>query len=109
MIAADALDELRGISPQAETMHEAGLDYIFLPGLKLPPGRQPEVVDALLCLGARDGYPSRLFLSAPLSDRGQNWCAVQILGRTWHSWSWNHVQAGQRPAQMLAQHVRALR
>jgi hypothetical protein len=108
-VAADVLHEVREISPQAEAMHEAGLDYVFLPGLKLPPGRQPSTADGLLCLNAREGYPSRLFLSAVLSDRGQNWRPYHILGRTWYSWSWNHVQANQRPAQILAQHLMALR
>jgi len=109
MLTADALDEIRQICPQAEAMHEAGRDYVFLPGLKLPLGRQPAIVDALLCLSAREGYPTRLFLSAPLPDRGQNWSQYQILGRAWHSWSWNQVQDSQRPAQILAQHLMALR
>lgn len=108
-VTADVLDELHEISPQAEPMHEAGLDYVFLPGLKLPPGRDPAVADGLLCLNAREGYPSRLFLSVALRDRGGNWNSYQILGRTWYSWSWNHVQANQRPAQILAQHLMALR
>ena len=109
MVATDALDEIRQIFPQAEAMEEAERDYVFLPNLKLPPGRQPAVVDALLCLSPREGYPTRLFLSAPLPDRGQNWGQYHILGRAWHSWSWTHVQGAQRPAQILAQHLMALR
>jgi len=109
MLAADALDEIREICPSAEAMNEAGLEYIFLPGLRLPPDRKPEICDALLCLSAREGYLTRLFLSFQYPERGNNWNQFRILDRTWHSWSWNHVVASERPAQILAQHLRALR
>jgi hypothetical protein len=109
MVAPDALEEIQKVCPGAEAMNEAGLEYIFLPGLQLPPGRQPPVTDGLLCLSGREGYSTRLFLGVQLSDRGNNWNAFRILDRTWYSWSWNHVPAALRPTQILAQHLRALR
>lgn len=109
MPPAEALSEIQAICPGATPMQEAGLEYIFLPGLKLPPGRTPSACDALLCLSPREGYPTRLFLSAQLYDRGSNWNTFHILGRTWYSWSWNYVPSSERPALVLAQHLRALR
>ena len=88
---------------------EAGREYLFLPSLKLPAGREPNTIDGLLCLSERDGYPTRLFLAARYAERGQNWNEFCILDRTWHSWSWNNVAANQRPMQILAEHLRALR
>jgi hypothetical protein len=90
-------------------MEEAGREYILLPNLKLPAGRNPSTIDALLCLSEREGYPTRLFLAARYVECGNNWNEYRILDRTWHTWSWNHVASAQRPAQILAEHLRALR
>lgn len=109
MVDAVGLEELKSLCPGATVMPEAGRDYIFLPSLKLPPGREPNVTDGLLCVNERDGYPTRLFLAARYPERGANWNEFRILDRTWHSWSWNHVSSAQRPLQMLAEHLRALR
>jgi hypothetical protein len=109
MPSAEALIEMQTICPGAAAMSEAGLEYIFLPGLKLPPGRTPAACDALLCLSGREGYTTRLFLSVQLSDRGSNWNTFRILDRVWYSWSWNHVPASGRPMQILAEHLSALR
>jgi hypothetical protein len=109
MVVPDTLQELQVLCPGASVMEEAGREYIFLPSLKLPSGRQPAATDGLLCLSERDGYPTRLFLGARYAECGANWNEFRILDRTWHSWSWNHVAANQRPMQILAEHVRALR
>jgi hypothetical protein len=109
MVAADALAELQQVCAGAVVHEEAGREYVFLPQLNLPPGRAPSVIDGLLCLTEREGYPTRLFLAARYPERGANWNEYRILDRTWHSWSWNHVPNAQRPAQILAEHLRALR
>ena len=105
-VSADGLDELRGMCPGASVMAEGGVDYIHLPGLVLPSGASTE---ALLCPVERSGYRTRLYLSAPVIGKGSNWSTERILDRTWHTWSWNHVSAEQRPIEILAEHLRALR
>lgn len=90
-------------------MTESGQSYIYLPRLSLPAGCQPPQVEGLLCPHGRDGYATRLFLAQPVSGRGQNWTVHRILDRTWHTWSWNNVGAQLRPAEILAEHLRALR
>lgn len=109
MLSQEGLEEIRALSPEAREMTEAGLVYLHLPGLKLPQGCDPQVVDALLCLQPRDGYATRLFLSARISNKGQNWNSHRILDREWHTWSWNGVSADLRPIEILLGHLRALR
>jgi hypothetical protein len=86
-------------------MTEAGFRYIYLPGLKVG----TETMDALLCPQPKDGYLTRLFLERPVRGKGNNWSSHRILDRTWHTWSWNHVSADQRPAQILVEHLQGLR
>lgn len=91
--------------PDAKHFTEGGLDFIHIPKLKLPGGTQPSEVEALLCPQARDGYATRLFLSSPIHSRGANWSTHHILGRSWHSWSWQGVQAEQELSQILLGHL----
>jgi len=109
MISADALEELRAICPAAKEMSEASYAYVYLPGLKLPLGCSPCQADALLCLHSRHGYQSWLMLSAPVVGKGNNWTTHHVLDRTWHACSWDRVSADLRPAQALAEHLRAFR
>lgn len=109
MVSPEGLEEMKGLSPKAREVSEAGLAYLYLPDLRLPQGCDPSVVDGLLCLQARDGYGTRLFLSAPISNKGQNWSRHRILDRGWHTWSWNGVKADLRPLEILLGHLGALR
>lgn len=106
-ILEDAMRELKQICPGAQVMAEGGITYIFLPGLKHPCA--PGILDGLLCPQQHGGYTTRLFLSAAVPGKGNNWSAHAILSRTWYTWSWNNVTANQRPVEILAQHMRALR
>ena len=109
MLTPETLPELKTICDGAQEMAEGGYSFVYLPGLKLRTGDQTITVDALLCLQVRDGYPTRLFLSQQVQGRGNNWTTHRILDRSWYTWSWNYVDSNQRPAQVLAEHLRALR
>jgi hypothetical protein len=109
VIAAEMLEELKLICDGASQMVEGGCFFVYLPGLRVPSASQIFVLDALLCLQSRDGYPTRLFLSQLVPGRGNNWTQHRILDRTWYTWSWNNVAASSRPTQILAEHLRALR
>lgn len=91
----------------AKLMTEAGLTYIHFPVIKLPEGNNPASCEGLLCLQARDGYPTRLFLSSPVVGKGQNWTVHNIFDKPWHTCSWNYVEFKGRPTDVLAQHLRA--
>lgn len=109
MLSEESLGELRAICEGAKEMTEGGYTFVYLPGLKIRTGDHTVSQDALLCLQARDGYPTRLFLCRQIQDRGSNWTTHRILDRTWYTWSWNYVGSELRPAQVLAEHLRALR
>ena len=103
-------DELLTLSEEVQEHTEGGITYVHLRRLKLPANCTPAVLDALLCLGQREGYPTRLFVSEAItspSSKAGNWNTSSVLARSWHSWSWNNVPANQRPAEILASHLRA--
>lgn len=111
-----ATAELRAICPGAEDMTDGGLRYVYLPQLALPPHATPTTVDALLCLDAHSGYPTRLFFATqvqrnPAATRpALNWNGnVRIFERNWVAFSWNNVQNTQHPVSILTAHLDALR
>jgi hypothetical protein len=105
----DHFAEVVLVCPAATPLTESGVAYILLPKLRMPSGCAVELCDGLLCLGGRDGYLTRLFLSEPIPSRCANWTVHCVLGRIWHTWSWQGVPLGLRPAEILANHLRALR
>jgi hypothetical protein len=87
---------------------EAGQTFVSLPGLKIPVGDTLLERHALLTLQEHSGYTSRLFLSEPIPGHGTGWTIHTVLGRAWHTPSWNNVMPG-RPIEMLLSHLRAYR
>lgn len=106
VVVDDGLDEIRSLCADAQYVSEGSNTFVHIPSLNLGNGK---IVEGLLCLSARDGYTTRLFLSQPVAGKGANWTTHRILDKTWHTWSWNHVLADQRPIEILANHLRALR
>ena len=102
----DELEELQALCPGAVEMTEGGIRYVFLPSLRLPTGG---VVEALLQPQAGNGYTTRLYLAAQVSGKGSNWTQFRALEKIWWTWSWNNVPDTDRLAQILAQHLQALR
>ncbi len=101
------MTELKEICPGAQEMPEGGIRYVYLPSLRLP--CSPRVLDGLLCLDTHSGYTTRLFLSVQVPSKGANWTCHHILGRAWHTWSWNNVPGSLRPVEILLNHLGALR
>jgi hypothetical protein len=104
----DELTEVKAVCSGAVYVSEGGSEFVDLPTLKIPVGDRVEIRDALLSLSTHTGYTSRLYLSAPIAGRGQNWTSHMVLGRTWHTPSWNNVSPG-RPIEMLPQHLKVYR
>lgn len=103
------LREIQAHIPGARVVPDVGVDYIFLPALKISVGQEERVLDALLCPVQHGSYSTRLFLAEPIPQRGQNWTTHNILSRQWHTWSWNNVPASLLPMQILLAHLIALR
>lgn len=108
MVAEDMIEEITELfCDEAHVMEEAGITYVYLPDLHMPMGNNPPLQDALLSLNPRDGYPTRLFLSSPIPGKGSNWSIHNILGKSWHTISWNYVEFNGRLADVLANHLKA--
>ncbi len=105
-----ALVDLRMLCSRANRVEEGGLVYFLLPELQLPERAKPQRCDALLCMGPRDGYPSRLFFAVRVEGPSAlNWNTdAFILQRQWHAYSWK-IQEGLPPVRQLSAHLRALR
>jgi hypothetical protein len=107
-VPEDRLSPLRSLCESVQALQEGGLQYIFFKNLRIRVAGATHVVDALLCPMANTGYLTRLFLSAAFPQKGANWSVHQILGRAWHTWSWNGVPADLPLLQMLMCHLDAL-
>lgn len=108
----DQLAELKELCPDASHLKDGGTDYFLLPTLALPSGCAPAVADALLCPTPRDGYNSRLFFDRTIaSSQALNWHMqnVRIGDRNWNVYSWKLNRTDLRLAQIVGEHLRALR
>ena len=107
----DQIKELKQLCPDIMACNEGEITYYLLRNLSLPQGCSPSTVDALLCPAERDGYPSRLFFATQITSKSsRNWNSqnVRILDRNWFAFSWKLNIAGQRLAELVANHLRAL-
>jgi hypothetical protein len=109
MLAQDQIEELKLLCPEAKAASEAGQDYVLLPGLKMPLGANPAVLDGLLCPQQHSGYTTRLFLSAQVAGKGNNWKSFRILDRTWYSPSWQGIGNDLRFMEMVIGHLEVYR
>lgn len=115
MIIDEQLKTLTSIYPRAKSVTENNTQFVFLPELKIAVGDNVKTLDALLCPSTHSGYSTRLFLSEPITERSNNvsqpvnWTAHIILGKPWHTWSWNGVSENLPLVQMLLAHLGALR
>jgi hypothetical protein len=108
----DQLAELKRLCPGASWCQDGGIGYFLLPALSLPDGCAPKAADALLCPTPRDGYNSRLFFDRVVSSRqALNWHMqnVRIAERNWNAYSWKLNRTDLRLAQIIGEHLRALR
>lgn len=115
MSLEERLAVFRQAFPKACLKKDGPVHFIYVPDLPVEVGEATYTLDALLCPEQHTGYSTRLFLSAPVCERqsikGQaaNWTTHAILGRQWHSWSWQGVAPDQNLLSMLANHLAALR
>jgi len=109
MIAAEQIASLSTVCERAQVMSEAGVDMVVLDKLTVRVGGQAHKLDAVLCPSTHSGYTTRLFLSQSFPQKGGNWTVHQLLGRQWHTWSWQGVPADLPLLQMLMCHLDALR
>ena len=109
----DDVEELEGMKKifgsEVREFEEGGYPYVYIPGLKMPPGCTPEHTDALLCPQLHSGYPSRLFFKEAIqTPKVVNWTPQAfVLGHSWHVFSYNNV-ANMSWANMVMSHLRGM-
>ena len=108
-IPAEQVEPLNGLCEAAKVMREGVQEIVYLAKLRIRVGGARHVVDAVLWPTLHAGYTTRLFLSQPFPAKAGNWTVHQILGRPWHSWSWQGVPANLPLLQMLLCHLDALK
>ena len=108
-ITTEQLQALKELCATAQLHREGAQEIVHLAQLKVRVGAGAHIVDAILWPAQHAGYTSRLFLSRPFPEKAANWTVHQILGRPWHSWSWQGVPADLPPLQMLLCHLDALK
>ncbi|HEX8670747.1 MAG TPA: hypothetical protein VF710_02615 [Longimicrobium sp.] len=105
----EQIAELTALFPEVQQAEEGGVTFFMIPAHSLPDGCTPGTVDLLLCPSYRDGYPHRVFYSAPVQGgNALTWSTFYILGRPWYAVSWR-TRDGLRLAQILAAHLDAVR
>lgn len=105
---AAELFKLRDLCPAAEIWTDGGHPAVFMPKLQFKAQGGMHTRDVLLWPQARDGYATRLFLSAQVPG-AQNWNSFSICGRQWFACSWQGVPAHLPWIEILANHLRAFR
>jgi hypothetical protein len=103
------LAALRRINRRAEIWDEGGRPLVYLPGMPVQHNGGVVTVDSLLSPREHSSYTTRLFLSQPFPNRGQNWTMHQIMGRAWHAMSFNNVPASLPWTEILATHLGQLK
>ena len=105
----DQLLELKRFYPGVQIIPEGGINYIFIPELKLPSGCVPEKSEALLCPVLRDGYHTRLFYGQKIDGiPSKNWNGnLRLCDKNWFSYSWKS-QDGMELIQMVMYHLSTL-
>ena len=104
----DQIEALKKLYPELAAASEGGTVFIRINKLVLSEPCQPREVVGLLCPTARDGYPSRLFVSEKVNHSGKvSWNPADgcmILGQQWWALSWK-TRPGQTLVQMVIDHL----
>lgn len=102
-------DMKRTFGLDVRKFEEGGYVFVYIPGLKMPPGCTPGQTDALLCPQSHSGYSSRLFFKEVIqTPKVVNWNGQSfILGHQWHAFSYNKVE-NMSWANMVINHLRGM-
>lgn len=104
----EQVEELKRYCQKLSAITEGGVTYLYLEGLRLPPGCQPPECDALLCPEPKDGYPSRMYFSSQIqSPYTRNWNVsnARIVERNWFAFSWRVELANPTLPRLLIAHL----
>lgn len=112
MIPSEAdMQTIAAICDRASFHEEGAKHLIYMEGLRFIVGDLPRSTEALLWLNnPNPTYPTKLLLPAKIEYPNINWNeTAYILGKSWDTFSWRDVPAGQSPFKILADHLSAFR
>ena len=104
----EQLDELKRYCRKLSAFEEGGITFLFMEGLRLPAGCDPQECDALLCPAPRDNYPSRLYLSVQVASqytRNWNTSNARIGEKNWFAFSWKVELSSPTLVEILMAHL----
>jgi len=105
----EQVEELKRYCAKVSALAEGNRTFLFLEQLRLPPGCEPAVCDALLRpFAGDDGYPSQLYFAAQVkSPYARNWNVsnARICERNWFAFSWKITLKLASLAQILVAHL----
>ncbi len=105
----EQIEELKRYCSKVSALSEGNRTFLFLEKLRLPPGCQPEVCDALLRpFAGEDGYPSMLYFSQQITSpytRNWNVTNARIGEKNWFAFSWKITVQSPTLAQTLVAHL----
>jgi hypothetical protein len=105
---AEEIEELKSYCKELSMVKEGEVTFLYLEGLRLPSGCEPEACNGLLCPVPRDGYPSRLYLSEKVkSPYIRNWNVndARIGEKNWFAFSWKVDLKNSTLAKILVAHL----
>jgi len=111
----DQVEELKKLFGEVHSAEEGGVTFFMFTSLTLPDHCTPSTMKALLCPTTRDGYTSRLFFANKIIVQNPtivlNWNIInqRILEENWQAYSWKINRTDLRLAQMVADHIGALK
>lgn len=110
MNAQEQLVSLRTLCPQAELLSEGGQVVVHLPSVQFEAKGGKVTRDLLLWPGPKDGYLTRLFLSAQVPcNEARTWTSFSLCGGSWWAVSWQGVDASLPWISILAVHLGAFK
>lgn len=104
----EQIEELKRYCTKLSALQEGCTPFLYLEELRLPAGCNPGTCDALLCPTTKDGYPSRLYFSAPITGpytRNWNVSGARIGEKNWWAFSWRVDLVSPPLAQLLLAHL----
>lgn len=104
----EQIEELKRYCTKLSILPEAGVNYLYMEGLRLPVGCTPATCDGLLRTVPNGGYPSMLHLSQQVTSpftRNWNVTNARIGEKNWFAFSWMVNLTSPTLAQLLIAHL----
>lgn len=101
-------DNLKALHANTRLLSETGRPVALLSQFPFRAAGRDQVMDLLLVPWEHSGYPTRLFFTRAIPERGQNWKQHYVADRNWWAPSWSGVAANLPWREILCAHIRGV-